>query len=120
MIFGKSLVLTFILIFGLVLAACAPAPMREGPPPRGGGYGQDILERIDNQQGRINQGVSSGQLTRREAGVLRDNLKWIRNRFRKLTADGLLTEREVANLNKMLNDNSEMIYEKKHNIRRLY
>lgn len=120
----RGFMLVLVLMLGFAAAACAPPPPRvqEGPPPppRGGGAGYNIHERIENQQARINQGIASGQLTRGEADILRDNLNWIRNRFRQLSSDGMLTEREAHNLNKMLNENSEMIQQKKHNARRLY
>jgi len=81
----------------------------------------DIPDRIRDQQARINQGVRSGELTRGEADVLQDNLRWIRERFNRMTADGLLTPAERANLDRMLERNDQMIYNKKHNpIGRVY
>jgi septal ring factor EnvC (AmiA/AmiB activator) len=79
----------------------------------------DIPDRIRDQQQRINQGIRSGELTRSEADVLRDNLNWIKERFNRMTADGLLTPGERAKLDDMLERNNQMIYNKKHNARRL-
>jgi hypothetical protein len=81
----------------------------------------DIPDRIRDQQQRINQGIRSGELTRSEADVLRDNLNWIKERFNRMTADGLLTPGERAKLDDMLERNNQMIYNKKHNpIGRVY
>jgi hypothetical protein len=83
---------------------------------------QDIFhERIENQQKRINQGIESGELTRKEAGILQDNLNWIRDKYARMTANGILTQNEQERLDKMLDKNSEMIKNKKHNpARQLY
>jgi hypothetical protein len=80
-----------------------------------------IQDRFERQQQRIDQGVVSGSLTRREAAILQDNLNWIRDEEARLKADGRLTERERKRLTRMLDDNSERIYDKKHNhIRRMH
>ena len=81
----------------------------------------DIPDRIRDQQARINQGIRSGELTRSEADVLQDNLRWIRERFNRMKADGFLTPGERAKLDEMLERNDQMIYNKKHNpIGRVY
>lgn len=81
----------------------------------------DVERRIEEQQRRIDKGILKGQLSRAEADVLIDNLNWIRDRYFKLRADGLLTPNEVQSLERMLENNSQMIYKSKHNqIRRLY
>ena len=80
-----------------------------------------IQERIAAQQSRIDQGIVSGRLTQREAAIIQDNLNWIRDRELRMKADGILTGRERERLHRMLDQNSEMIFRKKHNrIRRLY
>jgi hypothetical protein len=81
----------------------------------------DISERIADQQKRIDSRIASGVLTREEADIVQDNLNWIRAELRRLRSDGLLTEREQQRLDEMLDRNSMMIYNKKHNpVRRLY
>jgi hypothetical protein len=81
----------------------------------------DIPDRIRDQQARINQGIRSGALTRSEADVLQDNLSWIRETFSRMKTDGSLTPAERARLDQMLERNSQMIYNKKHNpIGRVY
>jgi hypothetical protein len=80
-----------------------------------------FYERIKNQQKRINQGIKSGELTRKEAGILQDNLNWIRDKYTRMTADSRLTQNEQKRLEKMLDKNSDMIKDKKHNpVKRVY
>jgi hypothetical protein len=89
--------------------------------PIGRVYQADIPQRIDEQQWRINQGIASGALTRGEADVLLDNLNWIKVTFARMKADGILTPPEIGKLEAMLDRNSIMIFNKKHNpIRRVY
>jgi len=85
-------------------------------------YQRDIFrERIENQQKRINYGIESGELTRKEAGMLQDNLNWIRDKYSRMKTDGILTQNEQERLDKMLDQNSEMITKKTHNpARQLY
>lgn len=81
----------------------------------------NVEDRIEEQQRRIDNGILNGNLSRSEADVLMDNLNWIRRRYHQLRSDGMLTHREAQNLQKMLDNNSQMIYKSKHNrIRRLY
>lgn len=87
----------------------------------GNTYDPKIQERITKQQHRIDQGIASGNLTRTEAGILQDNLNWVKAEETRLKADGKLTERERERLHEMLDNNNHMIYKKKHNaIKRLY
>jgi len=87
-------------------------------------YDDNIENRIDNQQKRIDQGIKSGQLTRHEADIVRDNLDEIKRRYTKMRRDGVLTMRESEKLENMLDENSRMITREKHNrdfnIRRLF
>jgi hypothetical protein len=75
----------------------------------------DFQERIRDQRERIDQGIRSGALTRSEADILLDNLDRIRDRFSRMKADGRLTVEEQQRLDQMLERNSQMIYNKKHN-----
>jgi uncharacterized tellurite resistance protein B-like protein len=84
-------------------------------------YQADIPDRIAEQQQRIDQGIASGVLTRKEADVVQDNLNWIKSTFSKMKADGRLNQREINKLEEMLDKNSQMIFNKKHNpARRVY
>ena len=80
-----------------------------------------IIERIENQQRRIDEGVINGQLTIKEARILQDNLNWIRTEALRMKRDHILTPLERKRLHRLLDRNSEMIYRKKHNpVIRLY
>jgi len=82
--------------------------------------GADLGDRVKQQRDRIQQGIRSGELTRAEAEVLLDNLERIERHYYRMKADGRLTEEEKERLDRMLDRNSRMIYDKKHNpVRRL-
>ncbi len=66
------------------------------------------------EQQRINQGIRSGELTRREAERLEAGLARIRIDERFARADGHLSYRERARLNRELNRESRSIYRQKH------
>lgn len=81
----------------------------------------NFYERIKNQQKSLNQGIKSGDLIRKEAGILQDNLNGIRDKYSQMTVDSRLTQNEQKRLDKMLDKNSEMIRDKKHNpVKRVY
>ena len=75
----------------------------------------DVKKRISDQQKRIDERVKSGALTRNEAKVLLDNLDRINGEEKRLAGDGKLTEEERTRLDKMLDQNSKMIEDKKNN-----
>ncbi len=117
------LFLTAGLVFGF--SACVQPEQRPyysdnyGPYDRADRY--DVGTRIDNQQRRIDQGIASGELTRREADVLIDNLNWIRDEYARAKRDGRLSQAEIERLSEHLNQNNRMITDKKNNdIRRVY
>ena len=78
-------------------------------------YEADIQERIDSQQNEIYDGITSGKLSRKEADVVQDNLNDIRKKYLKMRQDGALTPKELEKIDKLLNENSKMIYQKKTN-----
>ena len=112
------------IVIGLLSMVASCIVSSQGPvhQERSAYYKQDIFyERIENQQKRINQGIESGELTRKEVGILQDNLNWIKDKYVRMTADGILTQNEQERLSTMLDKNSEMIRNKKHNpARQLY
>jgi hypothetical protein len=78
----------------------------------------EVQNRFNHQQARINQGVASGQLTRREYNQTEGRLQRIeaqRNRDLRKN-DGRLTVSERRHLNRELNGNSRNIYFDKHNL----
>jgi hypothetical protein len=74
-----------------------------------------VPERIAHQQERIENGIRSRELTREEAKILYDNLNYIKAEEARLRTGGRLTDREREHLHAMLDQNGEMIYNKKHN-----
>ena len=77
-----------------------------------GSHGIDWREH--RQQQRINQGIRSGELTRREARRLEAGLARIKIDERFARSDGNLSPRERARLNRELNHESRGIYRQKH------
>ena len=76
-----------------------------------------INERQANQQGRISQGIMSGELTRREATSLAVQQHKVARKEARFRSDGVLTKRERANLQYSLNKSRANIKHKKHNHR---
>lgn len=74
-----------------------------------------VTQRQENQSARINEGVKSGELTKREAGKLRAEQRTIRAEKRMAKADGKVTAAERAQLKRDQNKASADIYRKKHN-----
>jgi hypothetical protein len=98
------------LLSGAVLCAgLVPMPSMAAP--------RQVNQRLENQQDRINQGIKSGELTRKEAGNLEAKEAKIKNneRFDKKEDNGKLTPAQRASLNKQLNNASRDIYKDKHN-----
>lgn len=73
-----------------------------------------INARQHREQQRINQGIRSGELTRREAVRLEAGLARIRTYERFARSDGNLTARERAHIQHGLNRESRSIYRQKH------
>jgi hypothetical protein len=76
-----------------------------------------INQRERSQERRINQGVRSGELTRREAYNLRGRERHIRKEEMKYKADGRLSNAERRPLRREENRTSRAIYRDKHNNR---
>lgn len=73
-----------------------------------------IRHRQVNQQKRIGQGVSDGQLTPREAEHLEAREAKIQHDKREAKADGKVTAAERRKLNREENRTSRAIYRQKH------
>jgi hypothetical protein len=74
----------------------------------------EITKRQVNQQERIGQGVSSGQLTPAETAHLEGREEKIQQDKKAAKADGTVTPAERAKLNKEENRTSRAIYRQKH------
>jgi predicted nuclease with TOPRIM domain len=90
----------------------APAPPAQAPAPQ---TLQDttIEQRFANQTNAINEAVKSRQLNQGEANILQSNLRRIRLEGVRFQRDGKLTAEETAQLNKLLDENRQMIETKK-------
>ena len=73
-----------------------------------------VNQRQANQTGRIVQGVKSGELTHGEAQELRTERSDIRDLEQTYKSDGTLTGAERQDLHQQLNQQSQEIYEEKH------
>jgi len=73
-----------------------------------------IQQRMQNQEQRIDQGVSSGALTPKEAGKLEAEQAKIRQTEQRMKSDGQLTPNERQKLNNMQDRSSQHIYNQKH------
>lgn len=73
-----------------------------------------IDKRQANQEKRIQQGVDSGSLNKREAARLERGEKRIEKMEEKAKADGKVTPQERARLQHAENQQSKRIYKEKH------
>ncbi|HGG60243.1 MAG TPA: hypothetical protein ENK26_10085 [Gammaproteobacteria bacterium] len=73
-----------------------------------------VNKRQHHQMKRIGQGVKSGELTKFEARRLTKEQASIRKMERRMKADGRMTLKERAHLQKRLNHSSRHIYNEKH------
>lgn len=78
---------------------------------------QEINQRKDNQQGRIAQGIKSGQLTAGETSHLEKQEAGINHEEKAMRAqdNGHLTGADKSLINKQQNQESRRIYNDKHN-----
>jgi hypothetical protein len=80
-----------------------------------------VTPRVDRREARqelrIRHGWRSGELTRRETARLRAGERHIRRMEWRAKADGRVTPRERARLNRALNRESRAIRRLKHNAR---
>ncbi len=75
---------------------------------------QRIDQRQDRQAQRIEQGVASGELTRREARRLQRQQAGVAAAEARAESDGRLTRREAARLERRQDRTSARIYRQKH------
>jgi hypothetical protein len=76
-----------------------------------------IEQRLENQRFRIRDGVTTGELTRKEAKRLRKQQRRIARLARSFMYDGYLDRYEFSELREKLNRASQRIYRLKHNHR---
>lgn len=78
-------------------------------------HADKFQERLQRQSARIEQGVESGELTRREANILRREHRELRQLTHLLAGDGRLSKSERRMLNEKYDDTSDLIWRLKHN-----
>lgn len=104
----KKLLIASLLLGAMVAGTAAQADGRPGVrDPR-------VNARQVNQQARIQQGVRSGELTRRETHKLREEQRDVRQLERAYKSDGKLTGAERRDLHHEQNQASRDIYKQKH------
>jgi hypothetical protein len=76
----------------------------------------EVNQRLDNQQARINQGLANGTMTGKQAArdEAHDANIAKRESVDEAKHNGHLTKGEQQRLNKSLNKNSSRIYKQKH------
>lgn len=73
-----------------------------------------IDKREQNQKARIQQGVKSGELTKKEARRLAAEQRKIKHDEKKAKADGVVTKKEKAKIRQEQKRASKDIYRQKH------
>ena len=102
--FSPKTTLSVLAICAMMLASAAHA---QSATPR-------IDQREANQATRIDQGVTSGQLTQREAARLRAGQTHVQNMEDRAKADGTVTGKERARIEHAQDTQSARIYRQKH------
>ncbi|MDI3319329.1 hypothetical protein [Pinibacter soli] len=74
----------------------------------------EINKRQHNQQERIARGIDSGQLNAKETARLEKREAKIQSDKKEAKADGVVTQKEKAKLNREENKTSKAIYNQKH------
>ena len=105
----KTIAVVLALGFGATAFAqtTPPAPKDPLATPR-------IDKRQANQEKRIEQGVKSGELTKKEAGRLEKRESKLQADKEKAQADGKVTKKERRQLNREADRDSKAIYRQKH------
>lgn len=100
--FWVSLVSIALFLGGPVISAFGQAPK----PP-------DIEQRLANQEKRIDQAVQAKELTPDDAKLVQDNVNKIKQDWTRLKTENKLTKEERDKLNARLDQNSELINQKR-------
>lgn len=113
-----TITLTSLALIGLIgSGATAMAQSATGAPDPGHPRVSEVQQRIDNQESRVDKGISDGQINSKQAA--HDDAKLAREQ-NSLNQDeakngGHITKGEQKNLNKRLNKGSRQIYRQRHN-----
>lgn len=102
----------------MTLAAASLSTLAQGAAPAAAASTPRIDQRQANQERRIDQGVASGQLTRRETRRLEAQQGRIDRAEDRARADGKVTAQERAHITQMQNRASANIAGQKHDAQR--
>jgi len=105
---------TFHLISAAMLTASCVAVSAQTAVSAPGANTPRIDQRQANQEQRIDKGIASGQLNKRETHRLENEQAHINKAEDKAKADGSVTAQERKRLTKMQNHASRDIYRQKH------
>jgi hypothetical protein len=105
---------TLTIVAGAVLAFATLAASAQTPVAAPGTNTPGIDQRQANQEQRIDKGIASGQLTKRETRRLEKEQAVINRAEDKAKADGTVTAQERRRLKKAQNHASRDIYRQKH------
>jgi len=94
------------IILALLATAALPVAAQTATPR--------VDQRQANQEARIEQGVQSGELTKRETAKLEQGQSKVQKMETKAKADGQVTQKERARLAKAQDKQSKKIYKEKH------
>ena len=99
----------------LTLAAAAAAlSLGAATPARADNYEQIIDRRQDRQEDRIDQGIRSGELNRREAARLERGQAHVNRMENRTLSDGHISRAEFRRIEGAQNNQSHRIYQQKH------
>jgi len=98
-------------LFSILALAAAGTALAQSATPK-------VDQRQQNQERRIEQGSSSGQLTPREAQRLENRQQRTERVEERAKADGQVTARERAHMDNMQDRNSRDIRREKHDRQR--
>ena len=100
----------------LTLAAAAAAlSLGAATPALADNYYEQIIDRRqDRQEDRIDQGIRSGELNRREAARLERGQAHVNRMENRALADGHISRAEFRRIEGAQNNQSHRIYQQKH------
>ena len=83
---------------------------------KGQTYAAPVIDnKLGNQQNRVGAGIKDGSITKEEAGELRQDNREFQKMKNDLAADGSLSKEDRAQLRGKLDENSQSIYDLRHN-----
>ena len=112
----RKLTLTCLALTVLIGSGAAIAQSPAGAPDPGHPRINEVQQRIDNQESRVDRGISDGQINAKQAAHDDAKLSREQNSLNQDEAKngGHITKAEQKNLNKRLNKGSHQIYYQRH------